>query len=578
MSRFRIWGFTALVVAAGLAGTWVFTQRAAGPAASQVASVLRSGSLQFETGTRLLARQVRDVAMVAVRDPALHPASDLGAAAEAALQSAADLLEVEPGRAPLVGYAQGPVVSLRLGERRLAPTDPLVQAILGSDAPPRHVRADGAIYALAVVVGDRGLRLAFGLPVDPRWTERLQAATGADLTLVGPKLVSTLPAGEAEVVAAAAIRGDGVVVDAGRLGPLSAAAGLPAIPILFLSAPAYRARALSLPGIQGPVAVVSAPTRPSLEPVAAFQQAMLLGLLLLALVGAAIGVAQESAVAPQVPRELAAVADRIARGDFDARVPRMSGTYGTLAQALARASEAARLARIATGAASPAAGLEQPVPGRATPPRSPANGATGPVAAMGTRSTPPRSIPTPAPFSPPRPASSVPATPAPTLDVPLHAVSPEETTGSRPLGGEPFSAAGLAPPVTPAPIPLAPAETRSEPRPDARPAAPFGAPPLTAAAAVQAAQAARLAQPRTTQPIGPVVPEDEEGAWRALLDEFLRVRASCGESAEGITWERFREKLRKNRDTLVQKYACRTVRFQVYVKDGRAALRATPIR
>ncbi|HQR30875.1 MAG TPA: MXAN_5187 C-terminal domain-containing protein, partial [Anaeromyxobacteraceae bacterium] len=82
-------------------------------------------------------------------------------------------------------------------------------------------------------------------------------------------------------------------------------------------------------------------------------------------------------------------------------------------------------------------------------------------------------------------------------------------------------------------------------------------------------------QPRTTQPLGP---EDEEGAWRALLEEFLRVRTSCGESAEGITWERFRDKLRKNRDALVQKYACRTVRFQVYVKEGRAALRATPIR
>ncbi|HQR30653.1 MAG TPA: hypothetical protein PLL32_09590, partial [Anaeromyxobacteraceae bacterium] len=377
MSRFRIWGFTALVVAAGLAGTWVFTQRAAGPAASQVASVLRSGSLQFETGTRLLARQVRDVAMVAVRDPALHPATDLGAAAEAALQSAASLLEVEMGRAPLVGFAQGPVVSLRLGERRLAATDPLVQAILGSEAPPRHVRADGAIYALAVVVGDRGLRLAFGLPVDPRWTERLQAATGADLTLVGPKLVSTLPAEEAEAVAAVAIRGDGVVVDAGRLGPLSAAAGLPAVPVLFLSAPAHRARALSLPGIQGPVAVVSAPTRHSLEPIAAFQQAMLLGLLLLAIVGAVIGLTQETAVAARVPHELAAVADRISRGDFDARVPRMSGTYGTLAQALARASEAARLARIATGAASPAVGVELPLPARATPPRATANGASG---------------------------------------------------------------------------------------------------------------------------------------------------------------------------------------------------------
>ncbi len=58
----------------------------------------------------------------------------------------------------------------------------------------------------------------------------------------------------------------------------------------------------------------------------------------------------------------------------------------------------------------------------------------------------------------------------------------------------------------------------------------------------------------------------------------MRVRAAQGEAVEGVTWERFREKLRKNSELLVQKYACRTVRFQVYVKDGKAALKATPVR
>ena len=47
---------------------------------------------------------------------------------------------------------------------------------------------------------------------------------------------------------------------------------------------------------------------------------------------------------------------------------------------------------------------------------------------------------------------------------------------------------------------------------------------------------------------------------------------------DGLTWDRFRDKLRRNHDTLAQKYACRTVRFQVYVKDGKAALKATPVR
>ncbi len=37
-------------------------------------------------------------------------------------------------------------------------------------------------------------------------------------------------------------------------------------------------------------------------------------------------------------------------------------------------------------------------------------------------------------------------------------------------------------------------------------------------------------------------------------------------------------KLRKNKEQLVTKYNCKTVRFQVYVKEGKAALKATPVK
>jgi hypothetical protein len=66
--------------------------------------------------------------------------------------------------------------------------------------------------------------------------------------------------------------------------------------------------------------------------------------------------------------------------------------------------------------------------------------------------------------------------------------------------------------------------------------------------------------------------------FQDVFHEFLAVRERCGESGDGLTFEKFAGKLRKNRDQLVQKYGCRTVRFQVYVKDGRAALKATPVR
>jgi hypothetical protein len=78
-------------------------------------------------------------------------------------------------------------------------------------------------------------------------------------------------------------------------------------------------------------------------------------------------------------------------------------------------------------------------------------------------------------------------------------------------------------------------------------------------------------------PGGEPVASDEDH-WRVVYGEFLKTREQCGEPREGVPYDRFRLKLQKNRDQLVAKYACRTVRFQVYVKEGRAALKASPVR
>ena len=56
------------------------------------------------------------------------------------------------------------------------------------------------------------------------------------------------------------------------------------------------------------------------------------------------------------------------------------------------------------------------------------------------------------------------------------------------------------------------------------------------------------------------------------------MRDQCGEPTEGLGYDRFRPKLEKNKQQLVEKHGCRTVRFSVYVKDGKAALRATPVK
>ncbi|HSN92278.1 MAG TPA: MXAN_5187 C-terminal domain-containing protein [Anaeromyxobacteraceae bacterium] len=105
-------------------------------------------------------------------------------------------------------------------------------------------------------------------------------------------------------------------------------------------------------------------------------------------------------------------------------------------------------------------------------------------------------------------------------------------------------------------------------------AAPVPAPRPAPAPAFAPAPRAPAPAPRATAP----PPRGEEAEWEEVFQDFLRVRAECGEPAEGLTYEKFRVKLERNKEQLVQKYGCRTVRFQVYVKEGRAALKATPVR
>jgi hypothetical protein len=62
-----------------------------------------------------------------------------------------------------------------------------------------------------------------------------------------------------------------------------------------------------------------------------------------------------------------------------------------------------------------------------------------------------------------------------------------------------------------------------------------------------------------------------------IFKEFVSIKRSCGEETDKLTYERFAAKLRKNRDALMGKYDCTSVRFKVYVKDGKAALKATPV-
>ncbi|MBE7453123.1 MAG: hypothetical protein HS111_30915, partial [Kofleriaceae bacterium] len=72
--------------------------------------------------------------------------------------------------------------------------------------------------------------------------------------------------------------------------------------------------------------------------------------------------------------------------------------------------------------------------------------------------------------------------------------------------------------------------------------------------------------------------EEEETTFRAVFNEFIELKKRCGEPTAGLTFAKFADKLRKNRDDLMAKPGCVGVKFSVYVKDGKAALKATPVR
>ena len=398
----------------------------------------------------------------------------------------------------------------------------------------------------------------------------LRQELGIDVTLLsdGRVLQSTLGPREAALVASAGRGAEGRPASVGTLAPQRPGLELPfpapALPLVLVSAPAHRVVTVPSPAGAG-VLAVSQPAAAVLAPVVTAQwlgltavvALFLLGLIFVLLVGE-----EQRAV---LPRDLLVAADRVARGDFTARAPVMAGRVGTLATALNRAAEAAAAAVAprpqdptgaaplsGTGLSDLGAALESE-PAFVAPLAQPAPHAPEPLApADDPASEPPWS----ALASATGPASAMPPEPAPAEDEPAPANVAERVPSAPSAQPEESTARDFfAPPA---------GTTSYAPLPPEPPPAPSPAP--SAAPAAQPAPAAWAAG------------DEDEEHWRAVYQDFQRVRAECGESRNGVSYERLREKLQKNRDQLVERYGCRTVRFQVYAKDGKAALKASPVR
>jgi hypothetical protein len=71
---------------------------------------------------------------------------------------------------------------------------------------------------------------------------------------------------------------------------------------------------------------------------------------------------------------------------------------------------------------------------------------------------------------------------------------------------------------------------------------------------------------------------NESEEWRAVFNEFLGLKRQCGENVDGFTFEKFEQTLTKRKDALMKQHGASHVKFSVYVKDGKAALKASPLR
>jgi hypothetical protein len=412
-------------------------------------------------------------------------------------------------------------------------------ALFLQDALDHKVRRGYAVLGgklhvgAAAPAGERGA-LAVFVPVDTAWVMEKVGDTGAGAILEAPKAKSVV-SGKLDSAALLRDASAGVAArSSGRLEKVDVRPAwlpfkLPPVDPLLDVPPSHRVVSRPLAGVIGGRMVLAMATRPALELAVRVEWYGLCGLVLVLLLSIPFGLmVKPSEVSAALPPILLDAARKIEKGDFSIRAPVLAGKLGTLAAALNKAVDAAQ-----SGAQTAVSSVTSEFFAR-----GPAPAEAGDPFAM-----------------PIRPARTAPPAPEPE---PMPAEDTARLDGAN-LSGAAFEAAPIAAPK-PAPAPA----PRPAPAPAPIPAA--AAPDLLAGAA---------AGPAADAASGP---GEEEQHWREVFRDFVRTRAECGESAEGLTYERFRQKLESNKSALVNKYGCKTVRFQVYVKDGKAALKATPVR
>ena len=139
-------------------------------------------------------------------------------------------------------------------------------------------------------------------------------------------------------------------------------------------------------------------------------------------------------------------------------------------------------------------------------------------------------------------------------------------------GSNEASSNAIAPPQAAKPLPQA----KSLPKPKGRgPAADEPEAPAENADAGARKPPPPLPKSNAADGVADGASTDEETEWKGIFEQFLALKEQCGEQTAGMTFEKFKTTLQRNKDALLQRGAT-GVKFTVYVKEGKASLKATP--
>ncbi len=128
----------------------------------------------------------------------------------------------------------------------------------------------------------------------------------------------------------------------------------------------------------------------------------------------------------------------------------------------------------------------------------------------------------------------------------------------------------IVPASSPRSLPTAPSNPRL-PKPPGR-----GAINLDSTLEAQSDSPSRASPGSATA--GPSSDQSEAAEWQTVYHEFVALKQQCGENTEGFTYDKFEAKLKDTRAALMSRHGAKRVKFSVHVKDGKAALKASPLK